>query len=393
MDTKKLKYSADARARFVKSRVRESTNIIKRHRKKASIITVAVIFPLLLLGFLYYGNQTVKDWAASLRVAPQAEEGAGEKQSEGEKVHLSGLRLTEREKFLEQYKTKPAFLPQTTEIRTSLTGFIRANSRPELLPARNWGVKFKDINAESAIAMDVPSKRILYGKNISEPRPIASISKLVTAMVVVDNLDLNEQITVQEEAIETRGNSAGLIEGEKLTTKQLLQALLLESSNDAGVALQTYYDENNNSGGGPSFVELMNRKAGELNLTNTSFEDPTGLNEKNISTAHEVAQIMYAAWENEVLREILNQPNATVEVSNKDITHYWINLNALLDAYDGVVAGKTGFTEEAGPSMTVLSETPNKQKYLVVATLNAKDRVEATRNLLNWVKKAYIWKE
>lgn len=301
------------------------------------------------------------------------------------------FKLAPREDFLKKYnKSQISFLPNAGIASFSISGFIQNNSTDILLPARNWQVQFQDIDATSVMAVYMPEKRILYGRNIFETRPIASLTKLMTALVVLDEFDLEESVTITQTVIKEEGDTAGLIVGEKFSTEQLLYALLLESSNDAAAAFADNYAKKNT---GVSFVDLMNKKAADMGLRNTFFVEVTGLDDRNVSNAYEVGQILYIAVQNPILAQVLSAPNYTTQSINKDFTHFWVNLNSLLGAYDGIIGGKTGFTNEAGPSMATAVKTPIllKDNLIISVVLDAPDREGATQQLLDWVKEAYIW--
>lgn len=355
------------------------------NHKMAGLLASIVLLPIIMVLVFFYGGINAKNLSSSINQQEAAVEEQGEEPS-------FELKLISREDFLEKFSAEPAFLPRPVEVTTSLSGFLRSNSSGALLPARNWGIPFEDIPAQVAVAVEMPSKRVLYGKNISEVRSIASISKLVTGLVVAENLNVNTEVEISESAVRAEGNAGNFLVGEVFTVKELLYALLLESSNDAGIALEEFYNSQREAGS-PDLVSMMNKKAMDLSLNDTTFEDPTGLSPNNRSSALSITKILYEAYNNDVLREIMATPSYTAKSTNREISHYWINLNSLIGVEEGVLGGKTGYIEEAGPSMTVISSTPQEGKYIVTVVLNADDRLEASRQLLNWTKKAYIWTE
>jgi len=365
-----------------------ATKLADRKNKFALITAAAVLAPLLLLLIFFYGGFNFSKITSVVGIIFQ-QESEIEKDAQNSR---SDLKLISRDDFLKKYNPKPAFLPQAIEIHSSLAEYIRSNSTTTLLPARNWSVPFIDINAESAIAIDMPSNRILYGKNVFAVRPIASITKLMTALIAVENMNLSDVATVSQNAIRTEGSSASLVTGEELTIEQLLYAALLESSNDAAVAIGEFYDSTRPEGSG-KFVDLMNQRAEQLALKDTSFIEPSGLDAGNQTTSFGVANILWVAFQNETLRVIMGTSTYTTGPGNREFTHSWVNLNTLVGAYEDILAGKTGYTEEAGPSMALLSATSNPDKYIVVVVLSAQDRIDESTNLLNWVRQAYIWED
>ena len=359
---------------------------IKNNPKMLGILGISIILPVLLTLFFYYGNVNL----ATINIlSPQK---TSETATETTTQNRLKLKLISENEFLDKFNPAPAFLPKPIQINTTLSGFLKSNSALDLLPTRNWAVPFKDVEAYSAIAIEMPTKRILYGKNVYQVRPIASITKLVTAVVAFENIDPDTIVTISQDAIETEGAAGGLVGGEKLTAEELAYALLLESSNDAAIALAEHYNDNREEGA-PDFVELMNIKVQNWGINDTSFEEPTGLSANNTSSANSIGKILYEATQNKDIAYIMRQTSHATEALNKDMAHYWINLNTLLGAYPEIIGGKTGFTDEAGPSMAIIATTPNSDRYVVIAVLNAIDRVAETRELYNWVKEAYIWEE
>ena len=157
------------------------------------------------------------------------------------------------------------------------------NDNENTLPRRNWSAPALEINAEAALAMRADGERIYYNKNIEERRPVASLTKLMTAIIVLENYNSEEIIKVPLAAVKREGSRGDLRPLEEITVRSLLNMMLIDSSNDAAMALA---DKNSD------FVFLMNKKAEELGLLNTHFTNPDGLDEDdNYSTAVDIAKI------------------------------------------------------------------------------------------------------
>lgn len=378
--------------RKIKYKLQDAFAEIPGPKKKTLLIYGgAVLVPLFLLAIFFWGEfsfnnlNNLKSALTSFNFEG-AQDQASENQDSENKLNL---RLISREDFLEKYAVQPSLFPSISKVYVTLNDILQSTDAAEvLLPARNWEVEFQDIEATSVLAIEFPTQRVLYGKNIFEIRPIASLTKLAAALVVSDVMPLDEVVTVPLEAIAADGDSAGLVAGEQLTVEDLLYAMLLESSNDAVYALKFHYETKTD---GENFEVLMNAKSQELGITDTLFADPSGLSDENRSTAYGVAKTLYAAFKNPTIAKIMATPSYTARPSNKEITHFWVNNNALLDAETGVVGGKTGFTDEAGPSMAIIATAPNGSGHIVLVALNAENRVEALRQLHEWVQKAYIW--
>lgn len=213
--------------------------------------------------------------------------------------------------------------------------------------------------ASCAILMDAGSGRILYEQNIHERRPIASITKLMTALVAVENTeDLETLITIQPEWTGIEGSSIYLKLNENISMKALLYGLLLQSGNDAAAAIAGYV-----AGGEEAFAELMNDRAVRLNMKNSHFTNPSGLSDEgHYSTAYDMALLARECLNNQILAEIC----ATQRVEIEGRTFY--NHNKLLHRYEGCIGMKTGYTELAG--RTLVSAAVKDGQTLICVTLN-----------------------
>ena len=214
-------------------------------------------------------------------------------------------------------------------------------------------------NASCAVLMDAESGRVLYEQNAHQPRLIASITKLMTALVAVEQAeDLDEVVTVRGEWLGSEGSSIYLKAGEEITLRGLLYGLLLQSGNDAAMAIACH-----TAGSAERFVALMNEKAAELGMKDSSFANPSGLNDDNhYSTAYDMALAAQACLKNETVAEICSTRSITIG------TRTFVNHNKLLTRYKGCVGMKTGFTEKAG--RTLVSAAARDGQTLICVTLN-----------------------
>ena len=235
------------------------------------------------------------------------------------------------------------------------------------------------VNA-SSIVMDIDSKRILYEENKDEQRLIASITKIMTAIITIENnKDLNKKITVGEEVLTMYGTSIYLQVGEQMSIKDLLYGLILRSGNDAALVLAI-----NTSKTEENFVKLMNKKAKELNMTNTIFQNSHGLDEvtQNKSTAYDMALLSAYAYKNPIYREISSTKRYQTKTDNK--SYIWYNRNKLLNTYKYATGGKNGYTPSSGRTLVT---TASKNNFnLTVVTLNDPNEYETHEYLYN---KAY----
>ena len=218
-------------------------------------------------------------------------------------------------------------------------------------------------SATSAILMDMDSNRILYEKNIYDIRSVASISKIMTAVIAIESGKLNEKVTIGDEINKAYGSGIYIKEGEVLTLMDLLYGLMLRSGNDAALAIADYV-----GGSVDEFVSMMNKKAEELNMNNTTFNNPSGLDQDkgNYSTAYDMAILTSYAMKLDDYRKITSTKKYTLTTNEN--TYIWKNKNKLLSLYKYTTGGKTGFTEIA--KRTLVTTATKNDINLVVVTLN-----------------------
>ncbi|HEY4495312.1 MAG TPA: serine hydrolase [Candidatus Paceibacterota bacterium] len=253
-------------------------------------------------------------------------------------------------------------------------------------PRRNWSIPPLEINAEAALAMRADGGRIYYNKNMEERRPVASLTKLMTAIIVLENYNLEEIIKVPLAAVQREGSRGDLKPSEEITVRSLLNMMLIDSSNDAAIALA----EKN-----PNFVSLMNKKAKEIGLLNTRFSNPDGLDEdNNYSTAVDIAKIfVYLTSNYPAVLDILKTENMIVYSADGKVAHRLKNTNALLGAISEIRAGKTGYTDKAGGSLALLVSSFHfgNENNIITIVLGSPDRFGESEKLIQWLKESYIW--
>ena len=228
------------------------------------------------------------------------------------------------------------------------------------LTTQTQGAEVPAVSAASALLMDGESGRILFSHNANEPRAIASITKLMTALVAAEYFggDLSRTVTIRPGWTGIEGTSLYLKPGEKLTCRTLLYGLLLHSGNDAAVALAEIC-----AGDTETFVDWMNQRAADLGMTGTHFSDPNGLGDENhYSTALDMAKLGRACLENETVAPILATRSITLEGRS------FTNHNKLLWQYPGCTGMKTGYTRQAG--RTLVSSAQREGQTLICVTLD-----------------------
>lgn len=247
----------------------------------------------------------------------------------------------------------------------NLTASLSASEPPEVL-------------AEAAILIDSSSEKVLYSKNENEKMYPASTTKILTAILTIENCNLEDIVTVPYEAIASipSGYSVAALQvGEQLTVDQLLQVLLVHSSNDAANVL-AYHISNSIDG----FASLMNNKVLELGLSNTHFTNPSGMhNENHYTTAHDLAIIMKYCMKNPVFRKLSNLKNCKIPATNKYEERVFSTTNELL-IYDSrdvksnyyykyAIAGKTGYTSQAKNCLVSVSNKDGLELISVVLSV------------------------
>jgi len=243
-----------------------------------------------------------------------------------------------------------------------------------LLP---FSISALETSARSAILMDIDNNNILYEKNIHERRSVASISKIMTAIIAIESGKLDEKVTIGEEIKAAYGSGVYIQIGEELTLKDLVYGLMLRSGNDAALAIAKYV-----GGDVDTFVKMMNEKGKEIKMTNTTFNNPSGLDEDkgNYSTAYDMAILTSYAMRNDEYKKITGTKKYTLK-TNKN-TYMWINKNKLLYRYKYTTGGKTGFTEIA--RRTLVSTASKDNINLVVVTLNDGNDWQDHQNLFEY---------
>lgn len=240
------------------------------------------------------------------------------------------------------------------------------------------------LSARARIAVDVNSQTILYEHNSDLKLPIASLTKLMTAYIILQENDPESVVVVSPNAAATEGSSMDLLSGETITVKNLLYGLLIESGNDAAVALAEH-----NAGNEDAFVEKMNHTAKQLGLEHSHFSNATGLDYgEGFSTTRDLALLSAYLLKDDTIRAITELKSTEVQSTTGQI-HKLQNTNVLLGEL-GIKGLKTGRTPAAGECLITLAENPSGNEILTVV-LGSGNRFADTRTLVDWIYRAYIW--
>jgi serine-type D-Ala-D-Ala carboxypeptidase (penicillin-binding protein 5/6) len=258
------------------------------------------------------------------------------------------------------------------------------------------------IDAEAALIVDMKNGMILYEKNIHKELPIASLTKLMTAIIVIEENNPKEVVTISKQASKTEGSRIWLATGEKITVENLLLASLIHSANDAAMALAEYNSENVEN-----FVNKMNKRTKELGIYSTHFINPTGLDNNNylesdkintpktninsnVSTAYDMAILGRFAYGKSMIRSAASKKEYEVASTNEGLKHKLKNTNDLLNSYLNVLGLKTGTTDNAGECLIAIVQNEHGNDILTVV-LNSPARYKETKLLVDWAFRTYKW--
>lgn len=219
--------------------------------------------------------------------------------------------------------------------------------------------EFVDIKTPAAVVIDYDTGRVLFDKNASDKRPMASLTKVMTSILLVENCEMDEMIEVPSQATWIGGSTVGLKKGDKVSAKSLLYGMLLPSGNDCAYTVGIHI-----GGDITNFANMMNKKAKEIGATNTSFENPHGLDSKaHYTTAKDMALITRYALRNKYINEAVKTKSITINFGS--FSKLLNNTNALLKTYDKADGVKTGFTNGANRCL-VASATDNGRRFIAV---------------------------
>ncbi len=287
-------------------------------------------------------------------------------------------------------------IDSTMGSKTALTEF-------GYIPRRSGEYQNIEISAGSSVVVDADSGTILHYEKGRDRMPIASLTKIMTAIVVMENVkDLDEPVTIEGEDLDVPAAKVGcpssvssqcygekLQVGEKISVRNLLTAMLIDSANDAAVALARRV-----AGTQKSFAVMMNEKARQLNLADSNFCNPTGLDENGCySSAYDLARIAAYSMKYVTIWEIMRTEDASVSSVDGIHKHILKNTDELLGKMPNSIGGKTGFTYNAGQSLMFAAVDPQTQNHEIIAViLNDDNRWEDMKSLVDWTFRSYDWK-
>ncbi len=295
-----------------------------------------------------------------------------------------------------QYIVKPNLLD--SNVKSEQFYSVRSNISSALYPFRNWEIKDDpSVQAEGVLLADLDSDFIFFQRQSNVRRPIASVTKLMTALVARKYLPGDEEIIMTKESLTVDGDAPIFYANEKITVNDLIKAMMIISSNKAAMALANHIGQD-------KFVELMNNMAKQLEMTQTSYAEPTGLSFLNQSSPADLKKLMkYIVSEYPNLLLIAQNSEDKIQGKNPNVVHELTNINYiahqpqfLKDLGITFLGGKTGFTDEALQTFCGLFLVPSKRaneepRRILVVVLGTPDRYNDIENLLRWLDKAYVF--
>lgn len=304
--------------------------------------------------------------------------------------------------------------PSVTGIETAKSEKVeiklkaQAVDDPQFQPVRKSAVKDLVVpNAHASVIIDADTGTILHYNEGREHRQIASLTKMMTAVLVMEKVkNLDEEVVIDEDAVYVEGTKIGcprsgycisprLRVGEKISARNLLQAMLMNSANDAALALAKHI-----SGTQEDFADLMNKKARELGLVDTNFCTASGLDlddeesaKKCYSSAYDIARIAAYSLRYDTIWKIARLPNnSIVKSSDGKIEHTILNTDQLLDQMPNIIGAKTGFTPLAGYSLLMAVSDPSSKHRVIGVVLDDSQRWQDIRTMVDWTFSSYAWK-
>lgn len=298
---------------------------------------------------------------------------------------------SDEENFLKNYGKDTFFLPD-------------ANDNAEFIPTKKKDIPNIKIWSKASVAIDVDSGTILHYDNGRKKTQVASLTKIITAILTVENVkNLEEEITISKEALNVPGtvvgcptsgfcNSNRLYSGEKISVKNVLHAMLLNSANDAAKSLAIHI-----SGVEEKFVDLMNAKVKEMGLKDTHFCTSSGLEtdaqaENCYSSAYDMARIASYSLQYDLIWDIMRIDEEKVYSVDGEYMHQLKNTDILLGEMENCLGGKTGFTPLAGKSLLTATIDETKKHRVVAVILDDPNRWEDMKELTSWIFDSYEWK-
>ena len=269
---------------------------------------------------------------------------------------------------------------------TAAQAFIVEPARVNYLPILS-GSSSVDLDAKAAVVYDFQADRNLFQKNINQKLPVASLTKIMTAVVAWEHLNPNEVVTVRPSAVKVDQEKQDLHSQETISVSNLMQLMLIKSSNDAAYALRDHAKIRN-----IDLVAAMNEKAAELGMINTRFTDPAGLDDEAYSTAADMVKLVRYALRYSAIWNFSREQTAVIVSADGEFSREIKSTNQLLGVLSDIVGGKTGYTDRALGCMILVVAAPNDSSDKIISIiLGSRERFTDMKKLVDWARIAYRW--
>ncbi len=268
----------------------------------------------------------------------------------------------------------------------SSEAYLLPISEPSYFPILNSESVKPVLDGKTALVYDIRSGRALFAKNTRVKLPIASLTKILSAVVILENLNPKDTVSVPKEALKVDTEKQSLYLGEEITVENLMKLMLIESSNDAAYALAYYANTK-----GFNLLDKMNEKAQSLNMNDSHFLDPAGLNDDAYSTVEDLVKLVKYSFKYDLVWEILTEKSVVIKSVDGKIEHKVESTDQLLGVIPDIFGGKTGNTDGALGCMILVVDIPDKNDKLISVVLGSRSRFDDTKKLIDWVKGAYRW--
>lgn len=303
-------------------------------------------------------------------------------------IVLAGLIAVDYVVFVRLPRSAPTEGPLLTD--TSVLGaqaYILPVLETSYIPILDSSVTQPVLNAKSGIMYDLSSSRVLYAKNSKERLPVASLTKVLTAVVAMDRFRLGDVVAITKDQVRVDKEKQTLYADEQLTVEQLIQMMMIESSNDAAYAL-AYHAQTQ----GFDFIQAMNEKAQILAMHDSRFTDPAGLDDAAYSTAEDMLKLVEYSQRYRAIWDATANKELSFTSLDGSHQHKSENTNQLLETLPGITGGKTGYTEVALGCMIMIVRVPEYPSSVISIVIGSRDRFGDTQKLFDWSTRAYRWK-
>lgn len=280
-----------------------------------------------------------------------------------------------------------SYISGATPALRAAQAYLLPMADPAYAPIRNTAVAEPLIDANAALLAHIESGRVLYEKNANMQVPIASLTKILSALVAQDLFGQTEIVAIASGSVRVDGQKQTLYLGERITVRDLISMMLIESSNDAAYALADYARQRN-----IDFVAQMNQKAVFLGMKSCRFTDPAGLDDAATCDAGDLLRLVRASLRTAPqIWPIMAQSRLTIYSADGVIAHEVKSTDELLGQIDGIIGGKTGYTDGALGCLILVVKLPSNSDTLVSIVLGSRSRFTDTAALVSWARQAYSW--